>query len=333
MANERELLSDEAVMALAMSAGERARFRSSPNPWVGAVLVSPTGECFEGATEEPGGRHAEIVALDAAQELAKGATLYVTLEPCAHHGRTGPWVEAILRAGVTRVVVGIGDPDGRVNGEGVARLVEAGIEVTEGVLRDDILEQLAPYLVHRRTGRPYVILKMATTLDGQSAAADGSSQWITGEAARADVHRLRAASDVVLVGAGTVAADNPALTARGEFAAGRQPRRVVLGPIPEGAKVLPAESVSGDLGELLDDFGAQGALQVLVEGGARVAKAFLDQHLVNRLVLYVAPALMGGDDGIGLFSGPGASSIEALRRGRFVSVAQLGEDLRLEVEI
>jgi len=324
--------SDFELMDAAVAAAATVRRSTSPNPWVGAVVLRPDGRDVVGATEPPGGRHAEIVALEAAGPCA-GGTLYVTLEPCAHVGRTGPCATAIIDAGITRVVVGVEDPDPLVSGEGVAALRDAGLDVVVGVRGVEIAEQLAPYLHHRRTGRPWVVLKMASTLDGRTAAADGSSRWITGVEARADVHRLRACSDAVLVGAGTVREDDPELTVRGELASIDQPRRIVLGSIPDGARVLPATSMSGALGTVLDELGAAGVVQLLVEGGARVAHDFLAEGLVDRLVLYVAPAVLGGDDGAPLLAGAGAASIEGLRRGRFVSIAQVGDDLRLEVEI
>ena len=204
------------------------------------------------------------------------------------------------------------------------RLRQAGVEVTVGVGADEVAEQLAPYLKHRRTGRPWVVLKLAATLDGRTAAPDGTSRWITGADARADVHRLRSRSDAVLVGAGTVRADDPELTARLDPAPARQPLRVVLGRAPEEAKVHPAVELSGDLGDVLDDLGARGVLQLLVEGGARVAHDFHAAGLVDRYVLYLAPALLGGDDGVPLFSGPGAATVSDLWRGRLVSVDRLG---------
>lgn len=322
----------EQVMADAIDLGASVRQTTPPNPWVGAIVISADGRSrFEGATEPPGGRHAEVVALEEAGAAARGATLVVTLEPCSHHGRTGPCVEAIIAAGVARVIVGIEDPDHRVAGTGLARLRHAGINVVEGVRSAEVEHSLSPYLVHRRTGRPLVVLKLAMTLDGRTAARDGSSQWITGPAARADVHELRASSDAVLVGAGTIRDDDPALTARTTPAPKRQPLRVVLGTIPDGAKVLPAVSLSGDLGDVLDDLGARGILQVLVEGGAQVAHDFVAAGLVDRFVVYLAPALMGGDDGAPVLRGPGAASISSLWRGDFVSVTKLGDDLRLEV--
>ena len=317
--------------ALALAAG--ARGRTSPNPWVGAVLVAADGSVFEGATEPPGGPHAEIVALEAARlagTALRGATLYVTLEPCAHVGRTPPCTDAVILAGVTRVVVGIEDPDPLVAGRGLERLRQAGLEVELGLLGAEVRAQLAPYLKHRSTGRPYVTLKLAATLDGRTAAADGSSQWITGDAARTDAHRLRAESDAVLVGAGTVRSDDPSLTVR--HVSGRDPQRIVLGSVPPTAKVQPAVELSGSPADVLDDLGRRGVLSLLVEGGATVAHDFHQAGVVDRYVVYLAPALMGGDDGAPLLRGPGAATIDDVWRGRIVQVTQLGDDLRVEME-
>jgi diaminohydroxyphosphoribosylaminopyrimidine deaminase/5-amino-6-(5-phosphoribosylamino)uracil reductase len=319
-------------MRRAISLGESVRQRTPPNPWVGAVLISREGELFEGATEPPGGKHAEIVALEAAGARARGGTLVVSLEPCSHQGRTAPCVEAIADAGVERVIVGIQDPDPQVDGAGIRRLREAGIAVELGVASEQVVESLGAYLHHRRTGRPRVVVKLAATLDGRTAAADGSSKWITGEAARRDVAELRAACDAIIVGAGTVRRDDPELTARTEPPPLRQPLRVVLGKIPEGARILPAESMSGPLEEILARLGERGLLQVLVEGGASVAYDFVQAGLVDRFVLYFAPVFMGGDDGAPMLRGPGAASIDEVLRGRFVSVLQIGDDLRVEVE-
>jgi len=233
---------------------------------------------------------------------------------------------------VARVVVAVEDPDPQVSGRGVALLRQAGIEVTVGVAEEEVAEQLAPYLKHRRTGRPWVVLKLAASLDARTAAPDGTSRWITGPAARRDVHLLRARSDAVLVGAGTVRADDPELTVRLDDGVARaQPLRVVLGRAPAGAKVLPALELSGDLGEVLRELGRRGVLQLLVEGGARVAHDFHAAGLVDRYVLYLAPVFFGGDDARPLFAGPGAGTIGDVWKGRLVSVAQLGDDLRVEV--
>jgi len=322
---------DAEMMAHAAAVGRAARALARPNPWVGAVVVDGRGTVLaSGATEAVGERHAESVALDATGATARGATLYVTLEPCAHVGRTAPCTEKIIAAGIARVVVGVQDPDARVAGRGIDQLRAAGIEVEVGCAAEVVAHDLAPYLHQRQTGRPYVVLKWAATLDGRTAAPDGTSRWITSEAARDDVHRLRADSDAVLVGAGTVRADDPELTVRLPGVE-RQPLRVVLGDAPRGARVHPCLEYRGELGALLDDLGERGVLQLLVEGGAHVAHDFVSQGLVDRYVAYLAPAVMGGDDGSPVTSGPGAPTMEAVWRGRFVSVATVGEDLRVEV--
>jgi len=324
------VVADAAAMRAAIAAAAEVRTNTAPNPWVGAVVASGDGSIIaRGATQPPGGPHAEREALRRAGAAACGATLVSTLEPCGHHGRTPPCVDAIVEAGIARVVVGVEDPDPLVAGTGIAALRAAGIDVTLGVEATAVADQLAPYLVHRRTGRPYVVLKLAATVDGGTAAPDGTSQWITGPAARADAHRLRAESQAVLVGAGTVRTDDPSLTVR--HVVGPDPLRVVLGRAPEGSRVHPCLEMAGDLGDVLDDLGGRGVLQLLVEGGATVAHAFHDAGLVDRYVVYLAPAVFGGDDALGLFRGPGAPTIDVLRRGRFASVSALGDDVRLDL--
>jgi diaminohydroxyphosphoribosylaminopyrimidine deaminase/5-amino-6-(5-phosphoribosylamino)uracil reductase len=328
---------DRECMTRAIAAAGRVRCLTSPNPWVGAVVRTADGRMFEGATQEPGRAHAEVVALAAAGADARGATLYVTLEPCNHRGRTGPCTEAVIDAGIARVVVGVEDPDPLVSGTGLARLRDAGIDVTVGVQADQVAHQLAPYLKHRRTGRPWVVLKLAASLDGGTAAPNGTSQWITSPPARADGHRLRAESDAILVGAGTVRRDDPSLTVRDyrppvvPEGGSVDPVRVVLGHAPEGAAVHPCIEASGDLGAVLDDLGGTGVLQLLVEGGGSVAGDFHRAGLVDRYVIYLAPALFGGADAKGLFTGSGAWDISELWRGRFVSVDRIGDDLRIEL--
>ncbi len=327
-------MSNDMFMERAIAAGDSVRGSTAPNPWVGCVVVSARdpAQVFEGATAPPGGPHAEVTALARAGEHARGATLFTTLEPCDHHGRTPPCTDAIIAAGVARVVIAVEDPDPQVAGQGVTALRAAGIEVTVGTAAAAVTEQLAPYLKHRTTGRPWVILKLASSLDARTAAPDGTSRWITGEEAREDVHRLRARSDAILVGAGTVRADDPALTVRlGGRPAPTQPLRVVLGAAPPGAKILPALELSGPLDDVLVELGQRGVLQLLVEGGASVAHAFHAAGLVDRYVFYLAPALFGGDDGRPIFAGPGAGTIGDVWRGKLVSVERLGEDLRVEV--
>jgi diaminohydroxyphosphoribosylaminopyrimidine deaminase/5-amino-6-(5-phosphoribosylamino)uracil reductase len=316
----------EGTMKRAIDLASAVRASTSPNPWVGCV-IDPGG--FEGATAPPGGPHAEAAALQRAGAHARGSTLVVTLEPCAHHGKTPPCADAIIEAGVAKVVVGIEDPDPRVSGRGIARLQEAGVDVEVGVCADEVRGQLAPYLKHRRTGRPWVVLKLAASVDGRTAAPDGSSKWITGEAARADAHRLRAESDAVIVGAGTVRADDPSLTVR--HADGDDPIRVVLGKAPEDAKVHPALELSGELEDILEELGSRGVVQAMVEGGASVAGAFHRAGLVDQYVVYFAPVLFGGDDARPLFAGPGAPTIADVWRGRITKVERLGDDLKVEL--
>lgn len=323
-------LTDRELMDRALAAAASVRTSTAPNPWVGAVLCTADGTTHVGATEPPGGAHAEIVALRSAGDTARGATLVTTLEPCSHQGRTGPCAEAVIAAGVARVVVGVLDPDEQVGGDGVARLRAAGIDVDVGVAASDVGRQLAPYLHHRRTGRPWVVLKTAASLDGRTAAPDGSSQWITSEEARADSHRIRAESDAILVGAATVRADNPSLTTR--LVDGPSPRRIVLGTARADAAVHPCLEWQGPIGDLLDQLGDDGVLQLMVEGGANVFAQFLAEDLVDRVVAYVAPALFGGDDGRPLFVGKGASTIDEITRGRFVDVRRVGPDLRIDLE-
>lgn len=346
-------------MLRALEAAEAVRGRTSPNPWVGAVVVpapevgaeggtsrpsrssgaaGPAGPVwFAGATAPPGGPHAEVEALRAAGTSARSGTIYVTLEPCVHHGRTPPCTDAIIAAGIRRVVIGIEDPDPQVGGRGIAALQVAGIEVALGTAADAVGEQLAAYRKHRRTGRPWVVLKLAATLDGRIAAPDGTSRWITGEAARLDAHRLRARADAVLVGAGTVRADDPRLTVRlppdDPFYRGpdAQPLRVVLGRAPAGAALHPAVEMAGDLESVLDELGRRGIVELLVEGGAHVAHAFHASGLVDRYIIYLAAALFGGSDARPLFDGPGAATIGDLWRGTLRTVTSLEGDLRLEL--
>jgi diaminohydroxyphosphoribosylaminopyrimidine deaminase/5-amino-6-(5-phosphoribosylamino)uracil reductase len=332
---------DEEWMQLATEAAARVEGRTSPNPWVGAVVVGPdeghAAPHFVGATAPVAGPHAEVTALSLAGDRARDGTLYVTLEPCAHRGRTPPCVGAVVESGIRRVVVGVTDPDPRVDGAGVDELRAAGITVDVGVGESAILDQLAPYLKQRRTGLPWVTLKLAATLDGRIAAADGSSQWITGEDARRDAHRLRARVDAVVVGAGTVRSDDPQLTVRlpsdDPFFRGpdEQPLRVVLGRLPDHAAAAPALELGGSLTEVLEELARRDVIQVLVEGGAEVAHDFHWAGLVDHYVVYLAAALAGGDDARPMFAGAGAPTVAELWRGRLHSVTSLGGDIRVDL--
>jgi diaminohydroxyphosphoribosylaminopyrimidine deaminase/5-amino-6-(5-phosphoribosylamino)uracil reductase len=227
-------------------------------------------------------------------------------------------------------VVGTLDPDTKVSGSGVQQLRNAGLTVDVGVLEHEVREQLAPYLHHRATGRPFVVLKMASTIDGRIAAADGSSQWITGETARKRVHQLRAESDAIVVGAGTVRADNPSLTVRD--ADGPSPRRIVLGNIDPQANVYPCTQWTGSLTDLLDTLGNEGVVQLLVEGGARVAASFHRERLINQYVMHIAPVIAGGDNAAGIFAGPAAATMADMWRGRVVSTTNLDGDIEIILE-
>jgi diaminohydroxyphosphoribosylaminopyrimidine deaminase/5-amino-6-(5-phosphoribosylamino)uracil reductase len=322
----------EQFMGLAIAEAERARRRTAPNPWVGCVVVDRQGNTFSGSTEPPGGRHAEIVAMDVALNAGAdlgGATLYTTLEPCNHRGRTGPCTDAIIAAGVAHVVVGTRDPDTKVAGRGITALRTAGIQVAEDVEGARVRAQLAPYLHHRRTGRPFVVLKVAATLDGRVAAEDGTSRWITSEAARVRVHELRADSQAICTGAGTVRSDDPELTVR--HADGPNPRRVVLGTAPAEARVRPCLEWNGSLPDLLDQLGAEGVLQLLVEAGPSVAGSFHREGLVNRYVVHLAPAIVGSCSP-GMFAGVSTNTISDLWRGRITATTMLGPDLEVVLE-
>ena len=359
MASQAEL--DALRHALQLSG--RAHGRTSPNPPVGAVVLDAFGAVAgTGRTSPPGGPHAEVAALTEAGRRAYGGTLVVTLEPCRHTGRTGPCTSALLEAGIARVVVGCADPTAEAGG-GAQLLREAGVDVETGVLAGEVaLGPLEAWLTSHTLGRPFVTWKYAATLDGRSAAADGTSRWITGEPARADVHRLRAEADAVLVGVGTVLADDPLLDARGGpdivqplrvivDSHGRTPRnaRVLAGQRPalvalcEGSAqagvedpsrayplslLLPAGSDGRvDLPALLRELGEHQVVSVLLEGGPTLAGAFVAAGLVDRIVGYVAPLLLG--DGPCALTGAGVGTISAAHRLRLDEVTRLGADVRL----
>ncbi|HMM09431.1 MAG TPA: bifunctional diaminohydroxyphosphoribosylaminopyrimidine deaminase/5-amino-6-(5-phosphoribosylamino)uracil reductase RibD [Paracoccus solventivorans] len=271
-----------------------------PNPAVGCVIVAAGLVVGRGWTQ-PGGRpHAERMALDAAGAAARGATAYVTLEPCAHHGRAPPCSDALIAAGVARVVSALTDPDPRVAGRGHARLREAGIEVVEGARSAEAAELQRGFLSRVTLGRPMVTLKLATSFDGRIATALGESRWITGEAARRHVHLLRLTHDAVMVGAGTARADLPALNVRG-FGPVRQPVRVVIAnaPIPalppEGPDHGPLWVLPGPVEAALAELGRRGLTRVFCEGGGQLAAALLAAGLVDELVGYTAGVVLGGD--------------------------------------
>jgi len=317
--------------------GNEASGLTSPNPPVGAVVLNSSGHTVgAGATERPGGRHAEIVALTEAGAAAAGGTLICSLEPCVHHGRTGPCTEAIQAAGITRVVFGSADRNPVAAG-GADVLRTGGIDVVGDQLLDEVHRSaLGRWLTAVERGRPHVTWKYAATLDGRVAAADGTSRWITSKAARADVHRLRASLDAVLVGSGTVLTDDPHLTVRdgaGQLCP-RQPIRVVFdrrGRVPAGARVrdesAPILVWRDGPAEALTALYERGARAVLLEGGPTLAAAFLAAGYVDRVVGYLAPALLGA--GPSLVGDLGITGIERALRLVVEDVAAVGADLRV----
>lgn len=295
--------------------------RGYPNPTVGAIVAAPDGSVVaEGVTEPAGERHAEIVALDAAGDAARGATLYVTMEPCAHHGRTPPCVDRIVASGIARVVAGCADPNANAAG-GAARLEAQGI-ATELLDLPDARRQNEAWRIWVAHGRPQVILKLAVSLDGRVAVP--GRRWVTGEAARRRVHELRALVDAVGVGMGTVRADAPRLDVR-DVPAVRQPRRLAFGrgPLPEGSEL---ELRTGSLEEELSALGEEGVQSLLLEGGPTIATAALAHGVVDRLLVFVAPVLAGGGPTmLGLLPEPLDLSD--------VAVEQVGEDVLFDVRL
>jgi diaminohydroxyphosphoribosylaminopyrimidine deaminase/5-amino-6-(5-phosphoribosylamino)uracil reductase len=325
------------AMRLAVEKSQAVKGATYPNPPVGAVILDTSGAIAgTGATEPAGGAHAEVVALRAAGERAAGGTAVVTLEPCNHHGRTPPCVDALLAAGVAAVVYAVEDPNPVASG-GAERLRAAGVAVTPGVAADELAGgPLREWLHKQRTGLPHVTWKFATSIDGRSAAADGSSQWITSDAARADLHRRRAAADAIVVGTGTVFADNPSLTARlpDGILAAQQPLRVVVGlrEIPPNSAVLSADSPTlvlrtRDPGEVVQALADR--TDVLLEGGPTLAGAFLRAGVVDRILAYVAPMLLGGP--VTAVDDVGVATIASALRWRYDGVEQIGPDLLLSL--
>lgn len=316
-------MSDAAWMKAAIALGTQSRGRTAPNPNVGCVIVRDGAMVGEGRTQ-PGGRpHAEAVAIAQAGPAARGATAYVTLEPCAHQSMRGPaCADLLIEAGVSRVVAALTDPDPRTNGQGLARIAAAGIATQTGVEADDAARSMAGFLTRLRLGRPYVTLKLAMSIDGKIALPSGESKWITGEDARADVHRQRAQADMILVGRGTYDADQPRLDVRLPGLEDASPARALLtrGEGVEGWTRLSAPE---------DVFALQGINDLLVEGGAGAASAFLAADLVDRLLIYRAPVLIGeGKQSLGYI---GLTALaDAHGRWELVDHQPLGRD-RLEV--
>ena len=334
----------DAALRRALALAEQAIGLTDPNPRVGCVILAPDGrELGSGHTQAAGQAHAEIMALrDAAARghEVRGATALVTLEPCSHHGRTPPCCDALIAAGVARVVAAAQDPNPQVAGQGLARLRAAGIDVllAEGPLADAARELNIGFFSRMQRGRPFVRLKSAVSLDGRTALPDGRSQWITGPAARADGHAWRKRAGAILTGIGTVLADDPRLDVR-LVPTARQPLRLVLDPrgrLPAGARILqpPGETrVVGpgraDLPALLAELGVQGINELHVEAGPTLSGALLDPGLVDELLIYQAPLLIG--EGRPLAALQALPGLDAARRWHFVEATAIGPDLRLRL--
>jgi diaminohydroxyphosphoribosylaminopyrimidine deaminase/5-amino-6-(5-phosphoribosylamino)uracil reductase len=330
----------DALMRRAVEATSRTY--PHPNPRVGAIVISPDGAVRRiGAHVQPGTPHAERLALDGLDNT-EGDTMIVTLEPCTHHGETPPCTDAIIEAGIRRVYIGTVDPDERVSGRGIATLRAAGVDVVDTGLAEIVERNDPGYYHHRRTGRPLVTLKLAITLDGQVAALDGTSRWITSPEARLDAHQLRASHDAVLVGAGTVRADDPELTVRIDGWDGPQPFPVIF----KGSQALPPDArlwrrdptvmEPGPNGEVsvmdaIEELGNEGLTSVLVEGGARVARSFVSAGMVDEFVVYVGAKLAGGV-GLPALAGAFTTIADALPL-TFTGVKRLGPDIKITARI
>ncbi|HEY3268244.1 MAG TPA: bifunctional diaminohydroxyphosphoribosylaminopyrimidine deaminase/5-amino-6-(5-phosphoribosylamino)uracil reductase RibD [Armatimonadota bacterium] len=356
-------MTDDHYMALAFREAARAAGRTHPNPAVGCIVSRGGVVVGRGCTQTPPGPHAEVVALQEAGPLARGATLYVTLEPCNHHGRTPPCVQAILEAGIARVVAAVRDPFAPAAG-GLEALERAGVATCAGVLEEQAERWLAPFLHWARTGRPYVVLKAAMTLDGKIASASGESKWITGPVARARVHRMRARLGAVMVGSRTALADDPELTVR--VANGRYPQptrivadsrlrlplssrlvqsaaraRLIVAASPEadparaealvaaGAVVLsvPAQDGKPDFAILMEELGKRGVTGILLEGGGEIAFSALESGCVNEVMYFVAPKLLGGASAPTPLGGAGYASPDAAVSVHLEGVRRCGRDI------
>ena len=351
---------DHGMMARALQLAERGLWTASPNPRVGCVLVRDGEMVGEGWHEKAGEPHAEVNALRAAGDRARGATAYVTLEPCSHHGRTPPCAEALIAAGVSRVVAAMGDPNPLVAGQGLTLLQVAGIATASGLLESEARELNIGFVSRMTRGRPWLRLKAAASLDGKTALNNGVSQWITGPDARRDGHRWRARACAVLTGIGTVRDDNPLLSVR-DVETSRQPLRVVVdsqleipltsrilqggGALVVGAvknaekvallrstgnfvEILPNPAGKVDLKALLELLARRGINEVHVEAGFKLNGSLLREGLVDELLLYLAPCLIG-HAASGLFNLPELTTLDDKRRLRIHDLRQIGEDIRL----
>jgi len=360
-------MNDQHFMQMALDLAIKGEGFTSPNPMVGAVVVKNGRVVGRGYHQMAGGPHAEVNAIDAAGKLAKGATLYVTLEPCNHTGRTPPCTLKILETGIKRVVFAMIDPNLDVAGRGAEFLEQQGIQITSGVCQQQALKLNEAFVKFVRTRRPFVIAKCAATLDGRIATRSGDSKWVTGEKARQFVHRLRHAVDAILVGINTVRTDNPSLTTRLPDSRGKDPVRIILdtrlsispdarllrqeseadtilvvGPdlTPDklttfekgGIRVIQSELKNGliDMNVLMDRLGAMSLTSLLIEGGSRVLASAFRADIVNKVLFFYAPKILGGDDGIPICSGPGPELMSQGIAVKDINVHQFGDDVMIE---
>jgi len=360
-------MDDQYFMQMALDLAVKGEGFTSPNPMVGAVVVKDGRVVGSGYHQMVGGPHAEVNAIDAAGKLAEGATLYVTLEPCNHTGRTPPCTRKILEAGIKRVVVAMIDPNKDVAGGGADHLEQQGIRITTGVCREQARKLIEGFVKFVQTRRPFVIAKCAATLDGRIATRSGDSKWVTGEKSRQFVHRLRHAVDGILVGINTVRADNPSLTARLPDGQGKDPARIILdthlaispaakllrqtsaaetilvvgkGATPDkqaaferdGVRVIQSELKNGliDMDALMDRLGALGLTSLLIEGGSRVLTSAFGAGIVDKVFFFYAPKILGGDDGIPICSGPGPELMSQSIPVKNINIRRFGDDVMIE---
>lgn len=361
-------MDDKHFMKMALDLAAEGRGFTSPNPMVGAVVVKDGQVVGKGYHRYVGGPHAEVDAIEDAGVLAAGSTLYVTLEPCNHTGRTPPCTTKILAAGIKRVVVAMDDPNPEVKGGGNAFLQSRGIEITRGICEKEAQRLNESFVKYVQTERPFVILKCAATLDGRIATKTGDSKWVTGEASRGFVHGLRHAADGIMVGIDTVRNDDPSLTTRLEGIKGADPVRIILdtnlsisenakvlrldsksdtvivvGPLTEargkkaaienrGAKVVEAPLKGGriDLDWLMKHLGKAGITSLMIEGGSRVIGSALAAGIVDKVLFFYAPKILGGDDGVPICAGPGPVSMNGCIPVKNIHVRRFGDDIMIE---
>jgi diaminohydroxyphosphoribosylaminopyrimidine deaminase/5-amino-6-(5-phosphoribosylamino)uracil reductase len=360
-------MNDRHYMEMALDLARQGEGFTSPNPMVGAVVVKDGKIVGTGYHEGAGKPHAEVNAIDDAGILADGATLYVTLEPCNHTGRTPPCTRKILETGIRRVVMAMADPNSDVIGGGAEFLKQQGVEITTGIGKNRASKLNEAFIKYVQTKRPFVIVKCAATLDGRIATRTGDSKWVTGEMAREHVHRLRHAVDAIMVGINTVQIDNPSLTTRLKHGQGRDPVRIILDThlrISPDARVLRQESTSEtilvtgtlnnpakkrifdelnvrviqsplkngrvDLNELMPRFGSMGIISLLIEGGSRVLASAFCSGIVDKVFFFYAPKILGGDDGVPICSGPSPKLMDQAIGIKDITVHRFGDDVMIE---